>query len=50
MPRMALGLLVFTYFEFIGAPTGFVPQQDKLYLATIIQLPPISTTCPSARR
>src|SRR3989441_744491 len=33
------GLLVLTYFEFIRAPTGFVPQQDKGYLLLNVQLP-----------
>jgi multidrug efflux pump len=33
------GLLVFTYFEFIHAPTGFIPQQDKGYLLLNVQLP-----------
>jgi hydrophobe/amphiphile efflux-1 (HAE1) family protein len=33
------GLLVLTYFEFIQAPTGFVPQQDKGYLLLNVQLP-----------
>jgi hydrophobe/amphiphile efflux-1 (HAE1) family protein len=34
-----VGLLVLTYFEFIRAPTGFVPQQDKGYLLLNVQLP-----------
>jgi hydrophobe/amphiphile efflux-1 (HAE1) family protein len=33
------GLLVLTYFQFIRAPTGFVPQQDKGYLLLNVQLP-----------
>jgi hydrophobe/amphiphile efflux-1 (HAE1) family protein len=33
------GLLVLTYFEFIRAPSGFVPQQDKGYLLLNVQLP-----------
>src|SRR5437868_6077509 len=33
------GLLVLTYFEFIRAPTGFVPAQDKGYLLLNVQLP-----------
>ena len=33
------GLLVLTYLEFTGAPTGFVPQQDKGYLLLNVQLP-----------
>ncbi|MGZ3280098.1 MAG: efflux RND transporter permease subunit [Caulobacteraceae bacterium] len=32
-------LLALTAFSFIRTPTGFVPQQDKLYLVTVIQLP-----------
>jgi multidrug efflux pump len=33
------GLLVLTYFQFVHAPTGFVPQQDKGYLLLNVQLP-----------
>ncbi len=33
------GLLVFTYWQFNHAPTGFVPQQDKGYLLLNVQLP-----------
>jgi hydrophobe/amphiphile efflux-1 (HAE1) family protein len=33
------GLLALTYFEFVRAPTGFVPQQDKGYLLLNVQLP-----------
>jgi hydrophobe/amphiphile efflux-1 (HAE1) family protein len=33
------GLLVLTYFEFVSAPTGFIPQQDKGYLLLNVQLP-----------
>ncbi len=33
------GLLVLTWFQFIHAPTGFVPQQDKGYLILNVQLP-----------
>ncbi|HEV3257645.1 MAG TPA: efflux RND transporter permease subunit, partial [Gemmataceae bacterium] len=33
------GLLALTYFEFVSAPTGFVPQQDKGYLLLNVQLP-----------
>jgi hydrophobe/amphiphile efflux-1 (HAE1) family protein len=33
------GLLVLTYVEFVRAPTGFVPQQDKGYLLLNVQLP-----------
>ena len=32
-------LLVLTAVSFMRTPTGFVPQQDKLYLATVVQLP-----------
>src|SRR5439155_8366466 len=38
------GLLVLTYFEFIRAPTGFVPQQDKGYLLLNVQLPDSAAT------
>jgi multidrug efflux pump subunit AcrB len=33
------GLLVLTGFQFIRAPTGFVPQQDKGYVLLNVQLP-----------
>ena len=33
------GLLGLTYWEFVRAPTGFIPQQDKGYLVLNIQLP-----------
>jgi hydrophobe/amphiphile efflux-1 (HAE1) family protein len=33
------GLLVLTYFRFVSAPTGFIPQQDKGYLLLNVQLP-----------
>src|SRR5262249_55297158 len=33
------GLLVLTYFQFVRAPTGFIPQQDKGYLLLNVQLP-----------
>src|SRR4029078_12627710 len=33
------GLLVLTYFRFVHAPTGFIPQQDKGYLLLNVQLP-----------
>src|SRR5262249_12357858 len=33
------GLLELTYFEFVRAPTGFIPQQDKGYLLLNVQLP-----------
>jgi multidrug efflux pump len=32
-------LLALTAFSFARTPTGFVPQQDKLYLAAAVQLP-----------
>ena len=32
-------LLALTVFAFMKSPSGFVPQQDKAYLATIVQLP-----------
>jgi hydrophobe/amphiphile efflux-1 (HAE1) family protein len=35
-----LGLIGLTVFEFMRAPTGFIPQQDQGYLINIIQLPP----------
>jgi len=34
-----LGLLGLTYFEFKRVPTGFIPPQDKGYLAMVAQLP-----------
>jgi hydrophobe/amphiphile efflux-1 (HAE1) family protein len=34
-----VGLLVLTYFQFVEAPTGFIPQQDKGYLLLNVQLP-----------
>jgi hydrophobe/amphiphile efflux-1 (HAE1) family protein len=33
------GLLVLTYFRFVSAPSGFIPQQDKGYLLLNVQLP-----------
>jgi multidrug efflux pump len=33
------GLLVLTYWQFVHAPTGFIPQQDKGYLLLNVQLP-----------
>jgi multidrug efflux pump len=33
------GLLALTVFAFIRTPGGFVPQQDKAYVVTVIQLP-----------
>jgi multidrug efflux pump subunit AcrB len=33
------GLLGLTYWQFVRAPTGFIPQQDKGYLLLNVQLP-----------
>ena len=33
------GLLVLTGWQFVQAPTGFIPQQDKGYLILNVQLP-----------
>jgi multidrug efflux pump len=33
------GLLAFTAFEFNRVPAGFIPEQDKGYLITFVQLP-----------
>src|SRR5213078_3079245 len=33
------GLLAFTWFEFKRVPSGFIPQQDKGYIAMMAQLP-----------
>lgn len=33
------GLLLLTYFQFVRAPSGFVPQQDKGYVLVNVQLP-----------
>ncbi len=33
------GFLVLTYWQFVAAPTGFIPQQDKGYLLLNVQLP-----------
>jgi multidrug efflux pump len=33
------GLLVLTVFQFVQAPTGFIPEQDKGYLILNVQLP-----------
>jgi multidrug efflux pump len=35
-----VGLLGFTALGFNRVPTGFIPNQDKLYLVSVIQLPP----------
>jgi hydrophobe/amphiphile efflux-1 (HAE1) family protein len=34
------GLMGLTAWQFIRAPTGFIPNQDQAYLITVIQLPP----------
>jgi multidrug efflux pump len=34
------GLIALTAYQFIKAPTGFIPAQDQGYLINIIQLPP----------
>jgi HAE1 family hydrophobic/amphiphilic exporter-1 len=34
------GLIGLTAFQFVQAPTGFIPQQDQGYLINIVQLPP----------
>jgi multidrug efflux pump subunit AcrB len=36
-------LIAFTVFTFMKTPGGFVPQQDKLYLVAVAQLPDAST-------
>jgi HAE1 family hydrophobic/amphiphilic exporter-1 len=40
MVVLYVGLIGLTVFQFIQAPTGFIPQQDQGYLINIIQLPP----------
>ena len=35
-----VGLIGLTAYQFVQAPTGFIPQQDQGYLINIIQLPP----------
>jgi hydrophobe/amphiphile efflux-1 (HAE1) family protein len=35
-----VGLIGLTVYQFVQAPTGFIPQQDQGYLINIIQLPP----------
>ena len=37
------GLLGLTVFSFVKTPGGFVPQQDKLYLVSAVQLPDAAT-------
>ncbi|HUU34877.1 MAG TPA: efflux RND transporter permease subunit, partial [Vicinamibacterales bacterium] len=34
------GLIALTAYQFVKAPTGFIPAQDQGYLINIIQLPP----------
>ncbi|HLC08926.1 MAG TPA: efflux RND transporter permease subunit, partial [Methyloceanibacter sp.] len=34
------GLIGLTAYQFVQAPTGFIPQQDQGYLINIVQLPP----------
>ncbi|HEV2676037.1 MAG TPA: multidrug efflux RND transporter permease subunit [Aliidongia sp.] len=45
VPALVLyvGLLGLTAFSFMRTPTGFVPQQDKLYLVSAVQLPDASS-------
>jgi len=37
------GLVGLTVFGFYKTPAGFIPQQDKLYLVGIVQLPPAAS-------
>src|SRR6185436_2534773 len=37
------GLVALTVFGFMRTPGGFIPQQDKLYLVGVVQLPPASS-------
>jgi multidrug efflux pump len=37
------GLIALTVFGFMRTPAGFIPQQDKLYLVGVVQLPPAAT-------
>ena len=37
------GLVAITVFGFMRTPAGFIPQQDKLYLVGVVQLPPAAT-------
>jgi multidrug efflux pump len=37
------GLVALTVFGFYKTPAGFIPQQDKLYLVGIVQLPPAAS-------
>src|SRR6202045_2513982 len=34
------GLIGLTGWQFVRAPTGFIPNQDQAYLITVLQLPP----------
>jgi len=37
------GLVALTVFGFYRTPSGFIPQQDKLYLVGVVQLPPAAS-------
>lgn len=37
------GLMALAWYQFSVTPTGFIPQQDKGYLITVVQLPPGSS-------
>src|SRR5437588_6601857 len=37
------GLIGLTGWQFVRAPTGFIPDQDQAYLITVVQLPPGSS-------
>jgi multidrug efflux pump len=37
------GLVALTAFAFLRTPAGFIPQQDKLYLVGVVQLPPAAS-------
>ena len=37
------GLIALTVFGFYRTPSGFIPQQDKLYLVGVVQLPPAAS-------
>jgi hydrophobe/amphiphile efflux-1 (HAE1) family protein len=37
------GLVALTVFGFQKTPSGFIPQQDKLYLVGVVQLPPAAS-------
>src|SRR5205823_2348979 len=38
-----VGLIGLTGWQFVRAPTGFIPNQDQGYLITVVQLPPGSS-------